>query len=446
MFRQLTQYFGQDSLAATDRTHRSLGMPGTLALWLGANVVVTTILTGMLLVPDLPFGQAMLIVLLGSAIGILPLVLVGLMGQRSGLSTMVLARGSYGLQGAKLPSLVNLLSLLAWSWIQALLAGMSLNFAVQALTGYSNLALFTILCEALVVLIALRGHLGIERVERWAALGMVLLAGAVFYAMGQHFEFAELLAMPAEPRNEITAGIAFDIVIATAFSWIPLAADYNRNCRTQKVAAVGTWVGYVLATLLAMGMGAAVSGFSVLSGMEQTYDPAVLLAGFGFGLPAAIVVFLSVMTTNVMCVYSASLSYLNIRPQTPFWKPALVIGLLSIAGSQIPGILDNFQTFLLVIGSVFIPAFAVLIADYFVIHRGDYDEGDLLRETGGRYGYRAGINPAAYAAYGLGALLAYYWGWVSPLAFGASLPVFVLTAVLYVVLRKWVLVPRVQVA
>ena len=59
-------------------------------------MVVTTILTGMLLVPDLKFTQAMLIVLIGSGIGILPLVLVGLMGQRSGLTTMVLARGSYG--------------------------------------------------------------------------------------------------------------------------------------------------------------------------------------------------------------------------------------------------------------------------------------------------------------------------------------------------------------
>ena len=119
---------------------------------------------------------------------------------------------------------------------------------------------------------------------------MLLLAGAVFYVMGQKFEFANLLAMPTEPRNEITPGVAFDIVIATAFSWIPLAADYNRNCRSQGIAAVGTWVGYVAATLLAMGLGATVSGFSVLTGMEQTYDPAVLLAGFGFGLPAAIVV------------------------------------------------------------------------------------------------------------------------------------------------------------
>ncbi len=446
MLKNLTKHFGQDGLAPTSADHRSLGFSGTTALWLGANVVVTTILTGMLLVPDLPFLQAMMIVLIGSAIGILPLVLVGLMGQRTGLTTMVLARGSYGTLGAKLPSLINLLTLLAWSWIQALLAGMSLNFAVEHITGYSNLALFTILCETLVLLIALRGHLGIERVERWAAVGMLILAAAVFYSMNQHFEFSQLLSMNEEPRNGITAGVAFDIVIATAFSWIPLAADYNRNCRSQGIAATGTWVGYVAATLLAMGLGATVSGFSILTGSEQTYDPAVLLSGFGFGLPAAIVVFLSVMTTNVMCVYSATLSYLNISPKSTFWKPVLIIGVLSILGSQIPGILDNFQNFLLIIGSVFIPAFAVLIADYFVINRGQYSVSDLTREDGGCYHYSNGINPAAFVAYALGAVLAYYWGWVSPLAFGASLPVFVITACSYVVVRKWLLVPRQQTA
>lgn len=49
----LDHLLGQDTL--DEDQHRSLGAVGTLALWLGANVVVTTILTGMLLVPDLSF-------------------------------------------------------------------------------------------------------------------------------------------------------------------------------------------------------------------------------------------------------------------------------------------------------------------------------------------------------------------------------------------------------
>jgi len=99
-----------------------------------------------------------------------------------------------------------------------------------------------------------------------------------------------------------------------------------------------------------------------------------------------------------------------------------------------------------VIGSVFIPAFAVLIADYFLIHKGDYAVDELLSEDGGRYRYLNGFNPAAFIAYGLGAALAYYWGWISPLAWGASLPVFLITAASYAVLRRWVLVPRAQLA
>ena len=52
---------GQDTLSVDDVEH-SLGLPGTFALWLGANVVVTTILTGMFLVPDLTFQHAMLLI------------------------------------------------------------------------------------------------------------------------------------------------------------------------------------------------------------------------------------------------------------------------------------------------------------------------------------------------------------------------------------------------
>ncbi len=70
-----------------------------------------------------------------------------------------------------------------------------------------------------------------------------------------------------------------------------------------------------------MGLGATVSALSVSIGFPQTYDPTELLSGFGFGLPASLVIFFSVLTTNVMCVYSATLSYMSIRPRTTFWKP-----------------------------------------------------------------------------------------------------------------------------
>jgi purine-cytosine permease-like protein len=226
--------------------------------------------------------------------------------------------------------------------------------------------------------------------------------------------------------------VIFDIVVATAFSWIPLAADYNRHCRTLKAAVVGTWGGYVTATLIAMGLGATVSALSIAEGMEQTYDPTALLSGFGFGLPAALVIFFSVLTTNVMCVYSATLSFMSVRPKVPFWKPALIIGVVSVIGALIPGILDQFQTFLLIIGSVFIPAFSLMIVDYFLLGRQRYTSAQLIQQADSLPAF----NWLALGSYAVGALLAYYWNWVAPLDFGASLPVFVITGGLYYVVSK----------
>lgn len=435
MWRRIASNFGNDGIGESSREHRTMTFGKATAMWLGANVVVTTILTGMLLVPDLPYLQAMGIVLFGSLLGGVGLALVGVMGTRTGLPTMVLSRGAFGIRGSNLPSAVNMVVLIGWSWVQALLAGMSMNYAVEKTFGYSNLPLFTILCEVIVVLIVLRGHVGIERMEALVATAMVLLAAVVFYKLFSEFQIGTLITAPTESISGVTAAVAFDIVLATAFSWYVLAADFNRNATSEAGGVGGTIIGYVIATVIAMGLGATVSGFSILSGREQTFDPTVLLAGFGFGIPAALVIFLSVMTTNVMAVYGAVMSYMNIRPHDGFWKPALIIGIITVVGALYEGILNQFQNFLLTIGALFVPVFAIMLADYFVRRRGNYSVENILDERGGAYWYTGGYSIAAYITYAVGAGAAFYWTKVSPLSFGATVPTFVLTFVLYLITR-----------
>lgn len=214
-----------------------------------------------------------------------------------------------------------------------------------------------------------------------------------------------------------------------------MAADFNRHAKSQAGGMGGTMIGYTLATMVAMGLGATVSGFSILRGMEQTFDPTILLAGFGFGIPAALVIFLSVMTTNVMAVYGAVMSYMNIRPQDGFWKPALAIGIVTVVGALYEGILNQFQNFLLIIGALFIPVFAIMLADYWIVKRGRYNASEMLKSRGGAYWYTGGYNVAAWIAYLVGAGLAIYWTQISPLSFGATIPTFILTFVLYLLVN-----------
>lgn len=434
MLQRIVARLGRDSVGVDESAERTMGFGNTIMLWLAANMVVTTLLTGTFFVPGIPYLQAILIILLGTLLGVTVLSLVGCIGTRTGLPTMVLTRGALGVRGGKLPAVLNLVVLMGWSWVQALLAGIAVNYAVEAFTGFSNVVLFTVLCQGLVVLLALFGHQGIERVEPWIAGAMILLAAFVFYQAFGAFGFGAFVSLPTDPSTGITVAVAFDVVVATAISWTVLSADFNRNAKTQSGGVLGTVIGYTASTFIAMSLGTTAAAYALLRGGAQGFDSAVLVESFG--LPAAAVVFLSVMATNTLVVYGMIMSYLNLRPRSGFLRPALVIGVISIIGATWQGILDLFLNFLLLIGTFFVPVFAIMLADYFILKRGSYSVDDILKERGGAYWYTGGFNVPAWIVYVIGAGLAFYWTQISPPAFGATIPVFILTLVLYLVVRS----------
>jgi NCS1 family nucleobase:cation symporter-1 len=425
---------GQDSVEPGADTERTMGFGNTIMVWLAANMVVTTLLTGTLFVPGIPYVQAILIIVLGTLLGVTVLSLVGCIGTRTGLPTMVLSRGAFGVRGGKVPGVLNLAVLMGWSWVQALLAGIAVNYAVETLTGFSSIPLFTILCQSIVVLLALFGHHGIERVEPFIAVVMIGLALFVFYKAFSTFGTGEFVSLPGDPSVGMTAAIAFDVVVATAISWTVLSADFNRNAKTQLGGIFGTVIGYTASTSIAMSLGATAAAYAQLKGgAAQGFDPAVLVENFG--LPAALVVFLSVMATNTLVVYGMVMSYLDLRPEGRFLASALVIGAISIVGALWQGILDRFLDFLLLIGTFFVPVFAIMLADYYLVRRGNYSAEDVLKKRGGVYWYTGGFNASAWVAWVIGVGLAFYWTRVSPLSFGATVPVFVVTFVLYLAVR-----------
>ncbi|WP_206812417.1 purine-cytosine permease family protein [Paradesulfitobacterium ferrireducens] len=431
--------FGDDNVRPMSMNNRSMNLFSTFSLWVGANVVVTTVFTGMLLVPDMTFFTALAVILLGSLLGTIPLVLTGNIGTRTGLPTMILTRGAFGTRGALLPSAVNTIILIGWSWIQAYMAGLSLDHAVKFLTGYSNINLFTIFTEIAVVLIIIYGHRGIEATERLIATSMLVLSVIVFGYMFYKFDLGNLITMEASKSPAITVMVGFDIVVATAFSWMSSVSDFNRNCKSEKVSIIGTYFGYITATLVAMGLGATVSGFSILGNMTQTYDPTMLIgqANPALGFIAAIVIFFSVLSTNVMALYSATMSYLAMFPKHSFWIPALVMGIISTIGALLKDwLLEHFQNFLLMVGTLFIPVAAILIVDYYLLKRRNYDAAEIVSGENMTYWYTGGVNYLAYVAYIVGAGFAYFFSYIHPLVTGSTIWTFLLTSVVYWGLMK----------
>ncbi|MHA7189257.1 purine-cytosine permease family protein [Arthrobacter sp. MDT2-16] len=409
----------------------TLGTARMGMIWLAANLVVTTLLTGTLFVPGLSWGLSVAMIVLGTLIGGSVLVLVGNMGTRTGLPTMSLTKGSFGLRGSFLPVAANVVTLMGWSWVQAMLAGVTVNFLVEQATGFSSPVLFSVLCQLLVVCLAIFGHTGIARVEPWLALVILAFMAYIFTTAFLAHGPADFSAIPQDAAAGWTPVAALDVVIATAISWTVLSAEFNRLARTQSAGIIGSGIGYTLSTVLAMTLGATAIGYVVLEGGEAVpFDPTVIVAAFG--APLAVVIFLSVMATNTMVVYGMVASVVNMAPsrRVTFLPTAIVLGGISILGSTWLALLNQFTAFLTVIGALFIPVFAIMIVDYYLVRSRHYGR-DILRGHGGEYWYSGGVNVAAVGVWLVGAGASLLLTYVVPSPIGATIPTFVLSALLY---------------
>jgi NCS1 family nucleobase:cation symporter-1 len=403
-------------------------------IWLAANLVVTTLLTGTLFVPGIDYGLAILLIIVGTLVGAVVLVTVGNIGTRTGLPTMALTRGPFGTRGSLLPVTANVVILMGWSWVQAMLAGIALDFIVASVTGVSMPVIWAVVCQTIVVVLAIFGHEGIARIEPWLAAIMLAIMAFIFITAFTTFTPAEFQSIPVDDSIGFTPLIVLDVVIATAISWTVLSADFNRFAKTSKAGIVGSGVGYSLSTIIAMSLGATAISYVIISGGEAApFDPVTIIEPFGW--PLAIVIFTSVMATNTMVVYGMVTSVVNAIPgsRVKFLPTALILGIISIIGATFFGLLDQFTTFLVTIGALFAPVFAIMIADYYIVKRGAYTP-DILNAKGGRYWYLAGVNWFAVASWAIGAVAVYLWTYVWPTPIGATIPGFALTFVLYLVL------------
>lgn len=421
---------GHDDSAGPVRGHQGILRIGMI--WLAANLVVTTLLTGTLFVPGVTFTTASTMIVVGTLIGVIVLTLVGNMGTRTGLPTMALTRGAFGIRGSLLPATANVIILMGWSWVQAMLAGITVNALVAEATGFSNPVLFSALCQALVVVLAIFGHTGISKVEPWLALLILVVMGTVFAAAFGAFSPAEFAGINVDPELGGTAFITLDMVIATAISWTVLSADMNRHAKSSVAGIIGSGIGYTLSTSIAMFLGLVAFSTVILRGGDAVpFDPSVIVSEFGW--PLGIAIFLSVMATNTMVVFGMVTSVVNARShwKLRFLPTALVLGAISVIGAMFLGLLNQFTDFLFVISAFFVPVFAIMIADYYLLKRRGYSRQILQERRESRYWYLGGVNWVAVVVWVIGAVLSYVLAYVAPSPIGANIPAFFVSFVLY---------------
>jgi nucleobase:cation symporter-1, NCS1 family len=115
-------------LAPTPLSRRTWSTYHIAALWIGMSVVITTYtLASGLMQQGMTWWQAMLTILLGNTIVLVPMILNAHAGTKYGVSFPVLCRASFGVKGANIPAMLRAVVACGWFGIQTWIGGLALH-------------------------------------------------------------------------------------------------------------------------------------------------------------------------------------------------------------------------------------------------------------------------------------------------------------------------------
>ena len=323
--------------------------PQFAMIWFGAALSIAEIMTGTYLAP-LGLTQGLYAIILGHIIGGILLFGAGLIGGRLRQGSMNTTAFSFGPLGAKGFAFLNMLQLIGWTSIMIYDA----MLALQELAPLSPI-IWTIAIGSLVILWL---FIGLHNTGYIQAIVSVLLLGLTLY-MGAHM----ISQWPSEGILLTSGNMSFiaalELSIAMPLSWLPLISDYTRESKKPFSASLTSATVYTVTSIVmyTLGLSAAifVGGDSIIT----------IMMNAGLGLAGLIVIIFSTVTTTFMDAYSAGVSSTTIYNGASSKGIAVIVTIVgTIAAILYP--MDDITDFLYLIGSVFAPMIAILLADYFI--------------------------------------------------------------------------------
>jgi putative hydroxymethylpyrimidine transporter CytX len=356
-------------LTLADPTPRALGAWDIGALWgnLGVSLLGFTGAIFVLVPVAVPMSLAAAVtaLLVGTVLGTLGVAAAGIAGSKTGAPSMVLLRGLFGTKPSYLPTLLNIVQLVGWTTFELVTIGTAMHEIAGGVPRWT----YILAGGALTTLLALR-PLGWIRVLRKYVTVVVLIA--LLYL------FVQLLRHPLPAFGHGSWNgfwIAVDTVIGVSVSWVPLVSDYSRHARSTRAAFVGTFLGYSITQVACYALGLVALVTVAHSDPEQIFGSfmAVPLGTVAFGVLAV-----RELDQSFADTYSTAVSLQNFRPHWDRRVLALAVGTVATVCALALNITD-YENFLILIGSVFVPLLGVLVVDWFVLSRGQWDLGDNVR-------------------------------------------------------------------
>ena len=417
-----------DDIAPVKDEDRHWSVMNMASLWVGMVVCVPTyMLAAGLIEQGMNWSQAVATVMLGNVVVLVPMILNGHPGTKYGVPFPVLARASFGINGAQIPSMLRALVACGWFGIQTWVGGSAIYQLLNAMTSQGlvgdplpvlGIDAGQFLCFmgfwAIQLVIVYKGVETIKVLETAAApflilMGLALLLWAYIKAGG----FGEMFSAPSAfaeggAREGEFWKVFFPSLTAMVGFWATLSLnipDFTRYAKSQRDQILGQAIGLPTTMTLFAFIGVAVTSATVTIFGEAIWDPTVLLGQMGGGFAVVISLFaltIATLSTNIAAnVVSPANAFTNVAPQ----KISFRLGGMITAGIGVAifpwKLLETtggyIFTWLIGYSALLGPIGGILIADYFLLRRTELDLNALYQRQG-RYRYAGGFNPIAVIA------------------------------------------------
>ena len=381
------------------------------ALWIGMAVCIPTYMIAAGMVSSgMAWWQAVLTVMLGNAIVLVPMILNGHGGTKYGVPFPVLARASFGTVGAHIPSIARALVACGWFGIQTWIGGAAIYSIISTLgwitedpaaaaiagLGISPWQLACFLAFwALHLVIIISGINSIKWLEAWAA--PFLIASGVALLVWALLRVDHPGALFTKPSSFDRPGqfwaVFFPQLTAMVGFWATLSLnipDFTRYCRDQRSQAVGQIIGLPTTMTLFCFIGIIVTGATDVIFGEPIWNPVVLVSRMGSKTVVVIsmlALLLATLSTNLAAnVVSPANGFSNAAPRLISFRTGgvitCVIGVVIMPWRLMADLNEYIFTWLIGYSALLGPIAGIMICDYFVLRRTRLDTAALY-DAGG---------------------------------------------------------------
>jgi NCS1 family nucleobase:cation symporter-1 len=387
-------------------------------------VISTYLIAGSMIEAGMTWWQAMLTVLLGNTIVLVPMCLNAHAGTKYGVSFPVLLRASFGTAGANVPAMLRAVVACGWFGIQTWLGAIAIDALLGMMFPRWNAMSATLLGVQLHTWVAffafwliqvyfiVTGLEGIKHLESWAA-PLLLLGGVIllWWCAAKAGGLGRVLDASNQLQKQqgnfwsifpafLTGAVGYWATLSTN---IP---DFTRYAKSQRSQVLGQALGLPTTMTLFAFIGVATTSATLIIYGRAIPNPVDLMKEFTsvtVVLFATVVIFFAQLTTNMAAnVVSPSNDFSNLNPRAISYVGGglitAVIGILMMPW-KLMETAGNYVFVWLIGYSGLMGAIAgIMICDYWVLRRQRLDLRALF-DPRGKYSYGGlGVNWRAIVA------------------------------------------------